>query len=478
MVVPINKPAIIYNDSSDDFLLKSININYQFITFDGIIKTDDLISNGEEGNNNILSGVSEDPIIDTPQFLVYFNGEDGSNTWDPDEINGLNPISSIGCVVDTEDVPDELSHSLFLMNESDESSFVYEGLSLNQNGLKFSYYFKLEDLIPGEYYNCLLYWEDEEGDGEFLGVYFENWDDSKSLVLIVSDRDFNSIIYETLDATPYLGEWHKIEIYINSLIASVKINDNLIASGEMIDINLFSNLSTIWVGVSQSSQFKLSKFLITYEGEGDGDYIKPWYIEKSEGTINITNTTLIESNASGGATFNAYISNGCINGGGNSGWNFYTGEIIGRTSMFLRFENIKIPKGYQLNQGDVILRIEKKEYYNLLSSNIILDIYMNDIGDVTSVPTSISEYNDLELTSSIEYTIPSFPFNFIEIDVTSLVQQIIRRDDWTQLNSIMFIIKNLDEDSFYLKSYDFDENPQLSAKLFTFIKSDLILHND
>ena len=40
------------------------------------------------------------------------------------------------------------------------------------------------------------------------------------------------------------------------------------------------------------------------------------------GEVDLHNVTLLNSTASGGATFNAYVSNGCVDGGGNTGWNF------------------------------------------------------------------------------------------------------------------------------------------------------------
>lgn len=42
----------------------------------------------------------------------------------------------------------------------------------------------------------------------------------------------------------------------------------------------------------------------------------------ASGTITAHDTTLIDSDASGGATFNAFTSDGCVDGGGNTGWNF------------------------------------------------------------------------------------------------------------------------------------------------------------
>lgn len=45
-------------------------------------------------------------------------------------------------------------------------------------------------------------------------------------------------------------------------------------------------------------------------------------LEKDSGTISLHNTRLIECSATGGATFDAFTSNGCEDGGNNTGWIF------------------------------------------------------------------------------------------------------------------------------------------------------------
>jgi hypothetical protein len=59
----------------------------------------------------------------------------------------------------------------------------------------------------------------------------------------------------------------------------------------------------------------------------------PWSIVKSSGTVDATFTTISYSNASGGAKFKALITNGCVNGGNNSGWIFQ--ESAGNFFLFL-----------------------------------------------------------------------------------------------------------------------------------------------
>jgi hypothetical protein len=59
----------------------------------------------------------------------------------------------------------------------------------------------------------------------------------------------------------------------------------------------------------------------------------PWSIIKTSGTVNALFTTISYSNASGGAVFQALESNGCVDGGNNTGWIFK--QSAGNFFLFL-----------------------------------------------------------------------------------------------------------------------------------------------
>lgn len=48
----------------------------------------------------------------------------------------------------------------------------------------------------------------------------------------------------------------------------------------------------------------------------------PATLSKASGTVDLAYVLVTDITATGGATFNAFTSNGCVNGGGNTGWNF------------------------------------------------------------------------------------------------------------------------------------------------------------
>jgi hypothetical protein len=59
-------------------------------------------------------------------------------------------------------------------------------------------------------------------------------------------------------------------------------------------------------------------------------------LSQASGTVNANNTTITDSNATGGATWNAFISQGNIDGGNNTGWDFLV--QVGRY-MYTRRKN-------------------------------------------------------------------------------------------------------------------------------------------
>jgi hypothetical protein len=54
-----------------------------------------------------------------------------------------------------------------------------------------------------------------------------------------------------------------------------------------------------------------------------GETPLPWNVIKSSGVVSASFARIAYSNASGGANFQAFANNGCINGGNNTGWQFF-----------------------------------------------------------------------------------------------------------------------------------------------------------
>lgn len=67
-----------------------------------------------------------------------------------------------------------------------------------------------------------------------------------------------------------------------------------------------------------ASSFSLSNTTIESSTPGT-----QFTLSQASGTVNATNTTITDSNATGGATWNAFVTNGNVDGGNNTGWDFF-----------------------------------------------------------------------------------------------------------------------------------------------------------
>lgn len=63
----------------------------------------------------------------------------------------------------------------------------------------------------------------------------------------------------------------------------------------------------------------------------------PATLSKSSGTVSVSYLTLVDSTATGGAIWNAYTSDGNVDGGGNSGWNFISAVVAAVGAFFAFF---------------------------------------------------------------------------------------------------------------------------------------------
>lgn len=187
-----------------------------------------------------------------------------------------------------------------------------------------------------------------------------------------------------------------------------------------------------------------------------------WNIISNSESINVSNTTLSDSQASGSAQFLSLIENGCVDDGNNSGWIFL---LNADSCIFLRFTNVQLEKGERLKSESILLNIHIITSTTEIRENKF-NLYINEIANVVSPPATVSEFNSLVLSDPI-LCIYDRIYNEIvmDIDVTELVKKIINMDDWVSGNSIMFVLKN--SDPFYLKINDFSDDPIKSSMLLS-----------
>jgi len=61
-----------------------------------------------------------------------------------------------------------------------------------------------------------------------------------------------------------------------------------------------------------------------------------WTLSVSTGTVSVTYCEIYRSTATGGATFEAFTSNGNYDGGSNAGWDFGGEVVVGPFPTFFR----------------------------------------------------------------------------------------------------------------------------------------------
>jgi len=145
---------------------------------------------------------------------------------------------------------------------------------------------------------------------------------------VTIDSDESSIIFNALaDSKIYFESYSKT-------YADISIDPSE-GTSFFYGNNLFNSLSIIGDGAinfniesGETTQIITSESGLTLTGATAGGLrldrigIGSWSISMSSGTVNATNCTISNSTATGGATFNALVANGNIDGGGNTGWNF------------------------------------------------------------------------------------------------------------------------------------------------------------
>ena len=143
--------------------------------------------------------------------------------------------------------------------------------------------------------------------------------------------------------------------------------------------------------------------------------------------------------------------------------------------MFLKFNNVLLEKGTKLNSESIMLTIN---FVNTARESLqnTIKIYINEIANVVSPPSTRDEFDLLTLSEPIFHT---FNLSYgklirMNIDVTELVKKVINLDDWSSGNSIMFILKVDDDSDLYMKSYDFTDNPIKSSSLSRHISYNII----
>ena len=139
------------------------------------------------------------------------------------------------------------------------------------------------------------------------------------------------------------------------------------------------------------------------------------------------------------------------------------------SSIFLRFQDVNIPQGINLADETVMLRITNKGMWIKNDhEEILVDVFVEDTNNVTAAPIDEDEFEALVLSEPISWTLPYSLKKGANIDVTPLVQEIIRKDDWVPGNSMMFVLKSNSTGVYFLNVYDYTDNVGKISKLIVY----------
>jgi len=116
---------------------------------------------------------------------------------------------------------------------------------------------------------------------------------------------------------------------------------------------------------------------------------------------------------------------------GSAGWHSF--------KCFFRFPNVPILQGATINSA--YLRVTCK---TTRSDNFYVDIYGNDVGDAVAPLSKLSVDALVLTTAKIDWDEPSFSWTggqkYDSPDITSIVQEIVNRSDWSSGNAMQFVL--------------------------------------
>jgi len=131
----------------------------------------------------------------------------------------------------------------------------------------------------------------------------------------------------------------------------------------------------------------------------------------------------------------------------------------------LRFNDIPLEKGQIIKSAYIQFTSEDKD-----DGNAVVTIYGHDIDDAPTFTNSDGDISSRTLTSaSVTWNIPDWDDNKSKSaqqtsDITSIVEEIVNRPNWSEDNSMVFIIS--DGQGSDRDAYTYDEKSSKAAKLY------------
>jgi hypothetical protein len=303
---------------SGSCVLNSVTIESPLTYITGTLYTDQLYSEGVSASNNVLTGTDGVPISGPiePTFLLNFEGEEGSTTW-IEEIQGLEPEYdwTLDAYIDTSKYYS--GTSCLRLDAGGDVDYIVPNIGSDFTTCEYIF---IDSDIDSDI--DIIYLFDQDGAAE-VEIYLASYDSVTEIASIgLYGRDNNTDMFNTYytDVSLPISTWNKFECIVSGSELVVKINDSVLTSYTSSVVDPFLGLDYFYF--TNGSSYSVYFDEISIESSTSTPTTASWYIVSNDESINVTNTSLYSSNASGSSTFYSFVVDGCFDGGDNTGWIF------------------------------------------------------------------------------------------------------------------------------------------------------------
>lgn len=304
----VDGDALIYSVCPSACKFNSVTINTPKTLVEGSLYLNQYYSNGPSGNNYIWEGTAETEMVSANNFLLDFEGTDGENTW-VETINNIQPTSASGnCKIDDSQVFTGSSSLLLTPNEE----FGYTGLPTRTRNSSLTIYLKGDVLIEDSLiftYSSLF---PRITNVVFIMIF--------ATLIVVYEPSGRFSYMDSLSRIYSSEEWFKIKVNItDGKNITVSFDDNEVVNYTAVNDRPFENFNTFAV-TNGIPELWLDSIRIDTQTKTNLPTNNSWDIISANRTINVTNSSIQNSQAFGGSTFYSLYINGNINNGDNTGW--------------------------------------------------------------------------------------------------------------------------------------------------------------
>lgn len=307
---------------SSSNIFNSVTIESPLTYITGTLYTDQFYSDGG-GENNVLSGgyieTTTHELPSEPIFLLNFEGDDGSTTWE-EEIQGLEPESdyTYDAYIDTSKHYSGTSCLRLAGGGSGEVDYIIPNIGSNFTICTYMFF---DDNIDGGI--DILYLYDQDGASE-IDLYLSSYDAETEMAYIgVYGRDNNTDMFNPYEEISLPSNtWNKFECIVSGSQLIVNINDSVFTTYTSFVSDPFLGIDYFYFYNGSSYDIWFDEINMESTSTSSSSTFIPWNIISYDESINVSNTTLIGSSASGNSTFYSFVVDGCFDGGDNTGWIF------------------------------------------------------------------------------------------------------------------------------------------------------------